>query len=135
MYSIVNQGAKREYSWATRPMSNEEWRWEAPDLSVSYNCPSTYLEKEELAEFKSEFHGGGEVYAMSGGTLNHSLLSANANHAIRNALSKAGKNCRVFESNAKIYVKTFDKAFYPDVSVVCGEPKLYLVDATKSSPF
>ena len=42
MYSIVNQGAKREYSWATRPMSNEEWRWKAPDLSVSYNCPSTY---------------------------------------------------------------------------------------------
>ena len=40
MYSIVNQGAKRDYSWATRPMSNEEWRWEAPDLSVSYNCPS-----------------------------------------------------------------------------------------------
>ena len=43
MHSIVNQGAKREYSWATRPMSNEEWRWKAPDLSVSYNCPSTYL--------------------------------------------------------------------------------------------
>ena len=50
MYSIVNQGAKREYSWATRPMSNEEWRWEAPDLSVSYNCPSTYFVKQILIQ-------------------------------------------------------------------------------------
>ena len=50
MYSIVNQGVKREYSWATRPMSNEEWRWKAPDLSIRYYCPSKCLDKNRLSK-------------------------------------------------------------------------------------
>jgi len=33
-----------------------------------------YLAIERLAEFKSEFHDG-RMYAMSGGSLNHALLS------------------------------------------------------------
>ena len=88
-----------------------------------------YLKREEQAESKSEFHGG-EVFAMAGGTLNHSLVSGNMRTSISNSLASKGKTCFVFESNAKVFIEAYDKGLYPDVSVVCGKPELHLDNAT-----
>ena len=38
--------------------------------------PEEYLERERQAEYKSEYYNG-EIFAMSGGTRNHSLLTSN----------------------------------------------------------
>ena len=57
-----------------------------------------YLEIERKAEFKSEFYDG-EMFAMSGGTRWHSLISANVGRELGNALKARG--CVVFESNMR----------------------------------
>jgi Uma2 family endonuclease len=76
-----------------------------------------YLQIERLAEFKSEFHDG-RMYAMSGGSPNHALLSAKMCALLDHGLP-AG--CRVFSSDLRIKVAPAGLYTYPDCSVVCGE--------------
>jgi Uma2 family endonuclease len=77
-----------------------------------------YLDIERKAEFKSEFHDG-EMFAMSGGSRWHSLVSANVVRALGNALE--GSGCVVFESNMKVKVEESGLYTYPDVTVACEE--------------
>ncbi|MCC7430925.1 Uma2 family endonuclease, partial [bacterium] len=80
-----------------------------------------YLEQEELSEEKHEFYKG-EIFAMSGGTVNHSLISANITSEFRKILKD--KSCKVFDSNLRIRVNSNGLYTYPDASVVCGKPEL-----------
>ncbi len=90
-------------------------------MSTALKQPLTaaeYLAQERIADEKSEFLEG-LVFAMTGGTLVHSLIKANVVRAMGNALS-AGR-CRVLDSDMR--VKTPSGFFaYPDCSVVCVEP-------------
>jgi Uma2 family endonuclease len=78
-----------------------------------------YLEIERLAEFKSEFHDG-RMFAMSGGSPNHALLTASM-CALLYAQMPAG--CRVFSSDLRIKVASAGLYTYSDCSVVCGDPE------------
>ena len=91
-----------------------------------------YLEGERLAEFKSEFHDG-EVFAMEGGTVWHSLISSNAIREI--GLGLKGGPCRVFNSDLRLKVEATGLITYPDLSVVCGQVR-YLpgTDDTLTNP-
>ncbi len=80
-----------------------------------------YLEIERLAETKSEFHDG-QMFAMSGGSLNHALLAGNAVTLLNTRLPPG---CRVFTSDLRIKVVSAGLYTYPDCSVVCGEPQLF----------
>lgn len=79
-----------------------------------------YLELERTAEDRSEFHHG-HVYAVSGGTEPHSRLSARITALLSLRLSQ----CRVYDSNLKLYIQHFDKGVYPDCMVVCGSPQFW----------
>ncbi len=81
---------------------------------------SEFVEFEKNAEQKHEFLGG-EVFAMAGGTPEHAALALAVGAELRSALK--GKPCRVFSSDAAIYIETTALQTYPDVSVVCGELK------------
>lgn len=81
---------------------------------------SEYLSIERKADFKSEFYDG-EMFAMSGGTRWHSLISANVGRELGNALK--GRGCVVFESNMRVKVETTGLYTYPDVSVACEEQR------------
>jgi len=83
-----------------------------------------YLVLEEKAPYKSEYEKG-RILAMSGGTLDHSTISQNTGTAIANALRKKEKPCRVNNSDLKIRIEEYDKAVYPDVSVICGEASYF----------
>ncbi len=78
-----------------------------------------YLELERKAEIKSEFHNG-QIFAMSGGTLNHSVLAAKI---ISQLLNQVPKGCRTLTSDMRIKVEQAGLHTYPDCSVLCGEPK------------
>ena len=80
--------------------------------------PEEYFAWEEQQEVKHEYFDG-EVYAMTGGTLNHSEISANFTTLLRNHLEDSG--CRVFSSDARIKIQRSEKYVYPDVSVTCNE--------------
>ncbi len=62
----------------------------------------------------------GRVYAMSGGSLNHSRISLNACFALENALLTASKQCYVYNSDAATRLSS-KRYTYPDASVTCNE--------------
>ena len=92
-----------------------------------------YLMVEEQALTKSEFCAG-EIFAMSGASLEHNRLVRNLIIELGNGLK--GKSCEVFPSDLRLHVERYALYTYPDVLVVCGPPRLLpgrkdtLVDAT-----
>lgn len=52
--------------------------------TLKYITEAEYLALEEKSEVKHEYYAG-QIYAMSGGTEDHSLIAANAGGEIRQA--------------------------------------------------
>ena len=80
-----------------------------------------YLLLEENAPAKSEYSDG-EIFSMSGGTLEHNRIVRNLLRHLDVALE--GKGCEVFPSDLRLYVKQHKLFTYPDIAVVCGQPRL-----------
>ncbi len=82
--------------------------------------PEEYLQIERAAEFKSEYYNG-RMYAMSGGSYGHGLIILNLAGELRAALKNSP--CAVTASDVRLRVSPRGLYTYPDVVVVCGEPK------------
>lgn len=82
--------------------------------------PAEYLAMEEVASYKSEYHRG-EIFALAGGTWDHSVITSNLNRALGNLLART--TCTVVNGDLRIHVKNEDLYTYPDVAVVCGKPR------------
>lgn len=76
-----------------------------------------YIELEASSELRYEFFGGA-VYAMSGGSPDHSRLAANVINILATQLTR--KPCQAFTSDLRVRVLETGLATHPDVSVVCG---------------
>ena len=87
-----------------------------------YLSPEEYLALERQADYKSEYFNG-VVYAMSGASLNHNTIVANV--IIELGQQLRGRDCRILPSDIKVRMPDSRKFFYPDVSVVCGEPQFH----------
>ncbi len=87
-----------------------------------YLSPEEYLALERQAEFKSEYFNG-VVYAMSGASLNHNKIVANVIAELVQQLR--GRPCSALPSDIKVRMPDSRKFFYPDISVVCGEPQFH----------
>ncbi len=80
--------------------------------------PDEYFEWEEHQEIRHEYFDG-EVYAMTGGTLNHSEIAINFG-ALLKAHLRGGK-CRLLNGDARVNIYNSNKYVYPDLSVTCNE--------------
>lgn len=80
--------------------------------------PEEYFEWEGRQEVRHEYIDG-EVYAMTGGTVNHAQIAANWTILLGNHLR--GSNCRLLSSDARVEIKDLNSYVYPDVSVTCDE--------------
>ena len=78
--------------------------------------PEEYLAWEEQQELRYEYLGG-EIYAMTGGTVNHGQIAANLIAML--VLHLRGSDCRVLTSDVKVETKKSHEFIYPDVSVTC----------------
>lgn len=78
---------------------------------------SEYVALELQSPTKHEFLDG-EIYAMAGGSEEHSALAAEVLRALGNALED--QPCRVHTSDLRIYVEAVGLATFPDGSVICG---------------
>jgi Uma2 family endonuclease len=94
----------------------------------TYVTPEEYLAGERLAEIKSEYYDG-EIFAMSGGTREHSLIAANVIAELGSQLRESP--CEVHTSDMRVQVAEGGPDTYPDVSVVCGEAEF--ADAEKDT--
>lgn len=79
-----------------------------------------YLEIERAAQFKSEFFQG-EMFAMAGGTLQHSLIVTNLARQFGNRLE--GGNCLPYNADLRLKIEATGLYTYPDLSVICGSPR------------
>jgi Uma2 family endonuclease len=77
-----------------------------------------YLAVERVAEFRSEFLDG-EMFAMSGGTMNHARLQTNI--LVEVSIGLRGSRCEAFGPDFRIKVSS-RMYTYPNISVVCGDP-------------
>jgi Uncharacterized protein conserved in cyanobacteria len=82
--------------------------------------PEDYLRLERTAETKSEYDDG-VVFAMAGASVRHNLIVAGLIRSLGNRLPS---RCRVLASDLRVRILNPTRFFYPDVSVVCGEPRL-----------
>jgi Uma2 family endonuclease len=80
--------------------------------------PAEYLDWEEQQELRHEYLNG-EVYAMTGGTVNHGRIAANLIAILIPHLRGGG--CRVQTSDVKVQIAASNDYIYPDVSVTCDE--------------
>src|SRR2546426_2804470 len=87
----------------------------------SYISPQEYLRLERQAEYKSEYLNG-EIFAMSGASRKHNLLTTNIRSSLNQQLR--GRPCEVYASEMRVKVNATGLYTYPDVVVVCGEPRL-----------
>ncbi len=77
-----------------------------------------YVALEMYSDVKHEFFDG-EIYAMAGGTEDHSALAAQILRALGNAIEE--RPCRVHTSDLRLYVEAVGLATFPDGSVICGQ--------------
>ncbi|HYP97275.1 MAG TPA: Uma2 family endonuclease [Polyangiaceae bacterium] len=77
-----------------------------------------YVALEESSPTKHEYLNG-EIYAMAGGTEDHSALAVQVLRALANAVGD--QPCRVHSSDLRLYVEATGMATFPDGSVVCGK--------------
>jgi Uma2 family endonuclease len=87
-----------------------------------YMTLDEYLQIEEDSPTVKHEYLDGLVYAMAGGDDRHSLIAANLIHLAR---LYGRKGCRPYTSDMKVYIKAINDAYYPDVSIVCGEARFH----------
>ncbi|MDX2052319.1 MAG: Uma2 family endonuclease [Polyangiaceae bacterium] len=81
-----------------------------------YTYPD-YVALEEQSVTKHEFLDG-EIYAMAGGSEEHSALAAEVLRLLGNAIGP--RPCRTHTSDLRIYVEAVGLATFPDGSIICG---------------
>ena len=88
--------------------------------AINYITREEYFDLENSSEIKHEFFNG-EIFAMSGGSFNHSRISGNTFSAFNVKLR--GKCCTPTNSDMRIETPN-GLITYPDAAVFCGTPEL-----------
>lgn len=91
---------------------------QAQDQDPLHMSEAEYLEFEEKSEFKHEYVRG-RVYAMSGGSVRHGVITVNISTDLNIQLED--KDCRVASPDVRVQVEEMESYRYPDVMVYCGE--------------
>lgn len=92
-----------------------------PQPIPSYT-PEEYLVLEREADTKHEYLDG-QIYAMAGASPVHNQICFNIIGEIHGQLK--GTPCFGYTSDQKIRTDPLDLFTYPDITIVCGEPKFH----------
>lgn len=77
-----------------------------------------YLENEKISDVRHEYIDG-EVFAMAGTSKSHNRIIRNLLNKLQGKLSEV--DCEAFFVDIKVYVEKFNRFYYPDLLVVCGD--------------
>ena len=97
----------------------------AAHAAQTYLTPEEYIALERKAipdadTVRSEYVKG-EIIAMSGASRAHNLITNNISGELRNLLK--GSGCETYASEMRVSTPLTASYFYPDVVVVCEEPR------------
>ncbi|MBK1719004.1 Uma2 family endonuclease [Thiocystis violacea] len=82
-----------------------------------------YLAAErECIDEKHEYVAG-QVFAMTGATYNHNLVTTNLARELSNQLKP--RPCVVLANDMRLRIQTADACTYPDIVVLCDEPAFH----------
>ncbi len=81
-----------------------------------------YLAFADAQETKYEYKRG-RVYAMSGGSVRHGVLTMSVGRHIDNLLGD--RKCSVTSPDVRVHIASKRTYRYPDVTVFCGDPQFY----------
>jgi Uma2 family endonuclease len=82
--------------------------------------PEEYLALERKSPIKHEYHRG-EMYAMSGASREHNLITMNVAASIHGQL--AGKTCEAYMGDMRVRIPSAGIYVYPDLVVTCEQPR------------
>jgi Uma2 family endonuclease len=92
-----------------------------PAPKYNYISPEEYLAMERATDERNEYFDG-QVFAMSGASLNHNTIEANLIACLKDFLKDKG--CRVLPGHMRVTTPSHDSYMYPDTIIVCGSPEL-----------
>ena len=97
----------------------------ATPAAQTYLTPEEYIAFERKAipdadTVRSEYING-EIIPMPGASFPHNLITMNISARLHANLQ--GTGCAVFANDMRISIPTAKSYFYPDVGVVCEEPR------------
>ena len=98
-----------------------------PALKYNNISPDEYLAVERAALEKHEYYQG-EVFAVSGASLQHNVIFSNLFTDIGNKLK--GKSCKPYGSDLRIHIPKNTLYTYPDISIICSEVHLTEMNLT-----
>jgi len=88
----------------------------APKHHLSFD---DWLEGERASlEGRSEYVGG-EVFAMTGASVEHNAIVANIVRELGTQMK--GRPCQVYANDLKVRIRSADAGKYPDLIALCGE--------------
>ncbi|MEZ4670567.1 MAG: Uma2 family endonuclease [Anaerolineae bacterium] len=86
----------------------------------TYISREEYLRMERQSDIKHEyFHG--EIFAMSGASEEHNLITSSTHAALYPLALKRG--CKIYPSDLRVRIPATGLYTYPDISIVCGTPQ------------
>lgn len=86
----------------------------------TYLTPEEYLAWERKQSFKNEYHNG-QIIVMSGASRAHNRITVDITVQLSNQLMDG--ECEVFAGDMRVRTSPTVSYYYPDVIVVCGEPR------------
>jgi Uma2 family endonuclease len=89
--------------------------------------PTEYLDREVVAEVRSEYIDG-KIVEMAGGTTNHNEIVTNLCANLKPLLRP--KNFRLFTENVRVWIEAYRVYTYPDVMVIAGNPVYHGIGTT-----
>lgn len=93
----------------------------APIAAPTYLTPEAYLELERKAITKNEYVNG-DITAMAGASFAHNFITFDTAIHLNNQLMDT--ECQVASTgDLRVKVAETESYFYPDIVVVCGEPR------------
>ena len=110
--------------WQNQPIRKSIETISGDAVSDTFLTLDEYLEQEEQATSKHEFHNG-KLIEMPGGTPPHAQIGGNFLTFLNICLFKKQESFIAYNSDARIYIPELDKSLYADVSAVSDEPILF----------
>lgn len=85
-----------------------------------YVTEAEYLVFERASITKHEYYSG-RIYAMTGASERHNLITGNTLASLHAQLRR--KPCRIYPSDMRVKVQQTGLNTYPDIVIVCGQPQ------------
>lgn len=84
-----------------------------------YYTPEEYLELEEKAEYRSEYHNG-EIIPMTGGTADHNTIALN--FCRKFPVLIGDQQYEIYMADMRLSIPEYQRYTYPDIIIVEGKP-------------